>query len=363
MIYFQRAGENEPDLRVTTYTLPDELDETQKKYKKQVFLHLVIDLLLAEACLFAGLIEPDLFVALVGIIAVIRAVTEVRRYHGIVLGDGLRTDYYFFGSCIRVFECGRVADVSYDKVKFASRLTVGLVIRFEDGSGRVLSSLALSEAGNEDELLAFLRAKLGDKFHNKLADKEYTDRVAKTRADDKARRETMLGRQLSAVFYEVDGIDRRDYCRLLMKTGKTGVTVRVLTSVFGAVCTAAAIFSLLTENDLLTLVCYGSAVLLICLLLLRYVGLGGPARRRFFSAADGREVAVYLHENGVWVDGDRGSLGKTWKELDGFCYDEDIGIAFDMGKRGVAFVPVDVAQSEILSLVRDRAAEGRKREG
>jgi len=341
-------------MRLTAFTAYDDLDDRQALFTKRTFLFLSLDLLMTVLCFGAVLFFNDLLFALLGLFSGVRAVIGVVRYAGIVFGAGLRTDFLFLPDRLLIRECGASQAIPYDKVTMAKRLRLGLVLRFQDGSGRLIPPISLRYCDDEEALLSFLKEKLGDRMKNMLCDAEYVNREEERLASLREQRERSLGRQLAEVIYEVDGVDRRDYCRLVFSTGKTGKVCHALVSVFAAVATVSAGLSVVLHSLLFSVVCYAAICVIGAVLLLTKIGLGGPARKRFFNSADGKPVYIYLHENGVWAEGDRRTSFCRFEELAGVCYDSSIGMSFDFGKEGVAFVPYDTTPEEILMLVHDK---------
>lgn len=357
---FLRMSEEDmqTSLRVMTYTPAEAMDARQKGYRKHCFLRMVAHLLLTDACIAAVFLLGLLIFCLPGLYFGVRALMDIRTYGELAIGKGLRTVYLFSPDRLRMMECEQMAEVPYSEMASVVLFDAGLVLRFRDGSGRVISPKALEAAECGEELENFLRRKLGNRYRNKFREPTYQLRLQEERRIDLDRRVEQLGRQLTEVSYDVDNIDRRDYCRLVMKTGTFGAVIRVLIPVLGALATAAPFAALVTGNPAFYGICYLLVFVLLLLLLPSVIGLGGPAKERFL-AGDEETLVVYVHEKGVYAEGRGRQVLVHWPEMSALRYHPDVGMAFDFGKQGVVFLPVDMTSEEMFDVIRQKAEQSR----
>ncbi len=360
MAILQLSGEEQNSLRVVTHTPIEQMDERQKGYKNRCFFRLVSHLLLTDACIAAAfLLELTVF-CIPGIFFALWALLDIRSYGELVTGRGLFTVYLFMSDRLRMMECEQMADVMYTDMTMAVLTDIGLVLRFRDGSGRVLQAKDLEESACGEELKDLLRRKLGSRFRNRLLDADFQQRKQEEALADRAWRVERLGPQMTEVSYDVDSVDRRDYCRLVTKTGGTGVLFRVLIPVMGALSTGVPILSLILESSLLNGLSYLFVCLLMLVLLPTVVGLGGPGKRRFL-APDGETVLMYVHEKGVYAEGGGKKVLVLWENLSALRYHPDLGMALDMGKQGVLFLPVDLTTEEMFHVLEQKADTAMKK--
>lgn len=360
-MFFFRFGreEMEQSLRVDTYTREDAMDERQKAYKRQCFVRLAVHLLLTDLCIAAVFLWDVYLMGFVGIYTAIRAMMELRACADMTTGRGLRTVYLFFSDRVRIMECGQMADIPYSEVTSSVLFEAGLVLRFKDGSGRVLSPKALEESECADDLNGLLQKKLGRRYRNKFKDPDYQAQLRERRQQDMDFRTQRLGRQLLGSGYEADDIDRRDYCRLVMKTGKAGKVFRVLIPVVGALATAAPFAALITGEHGFYGLCYLLVLVLLLLLLPMVIGLPGPAKGRFLTSGEETQE-IFIHEEGIFVVAGVHHVLVRWQDMTEVLYEPELGMAFDLGKKGVVYLPADLTSEEVFRWILEKATSQRR---
>lgn len=351
---FKKLRQEESFLRVDMYTPYEEAADEQKKDLKRLFKKLVFDLVIVEVCIAAIYLFDLAIVGLVGIFFGISAFNGIRIYSSAVMGSGLHTVFLFFENRIRIIDDFGGREFPYRFITGGVYFEKGLILRFKDGSTAGISLEALEQSEQGNDVLKLVSSLLKAKFKNTFEEKNYRQRKEdeeKTRAE---KRNGTLGYRIADAVYEPDSKDFRDYCRLVMNTGKTKKLLDILFPVLLAFCAVLPVFSAITGEYILDAVTYVLLSLAGLLFFVSRIGISSPARSRF-AVRKHERIKIYLHYDGISVKTKKTEELYLWRDVDACLYHPDIGMSFDLKEVGTVFVPADIVEKETAESVIKRA--------
>ena len=337
------------------YTPYEEANEEQKKDLKKLFKELLFDLLIVEVCIAAIYIFDLAIVGLVGIFFAISAFNAVRIYGSAVLGSGLHTVFLFFENRIRIVDDFSGREIPYRFITGARYFEKGLVMRFKDGGTAGITIEALEQSESGPDVIKLMDAILKTKFKNLYdGEKSRSQRDEEERIQSQKRNDA-LGYKIAEAFYEPDGKDFRDYCRLIMNTGKTKKTLDILLPILFAFCVALPVFSFITGEYMLDAVMYILLILAGLLLFVSKIGIGSPARS-VFPVRKHETLKIRIHYDGISVKTQKKKEELyLWREVENCLFHPEIGISFTLKETGTVFIPVDIVEREVAQSIFNRA--------
>ncbi len=345
-----RTGE---ELRIDVYTPYEAFSPVQKKRAKNLFLRLVFELAVTDLCILGVFAMNDILLAVIGIYFAVRAVSDIRLYGSLVLGDGIHTAIFFAEKGIRIINGTDDVEIAYRDITDAAFFENGLVMRFKNGGGFRADMESVKNSGCGEEVLSLLKKKLGSRLKNRFSDPEYRLEKAEKEAAAEEKRRERLGARMTEVSYEVENGDCRRYCRVLFGCGAGQKFARTAIPVTGALCTGALIIYAMTGEDIFNVLSYVLAAVLIMLLFAVKIGLAAPGKRRL-AAKPGSVLISRIYLDGIWAAAGEKELLATWKEINGICFAPGEGFAFDLGDRGVILLPSDMMTEEMAEQVDER---------